>query len=778
MSIAKEDPSSRVRLSLRSKLIRTMIGTLSVISAAVLATVATLHVWSAKNTLALVETKIRESITRKGQGLATDHAQALRGLVADNAFSDVRRLVSSTLREDPELVYGLFLGADGQPWAYVSPTNGDGAPSPSAVKELGIDLPSVMKAGVRKQNRHLFGQDVFEFSAPVVGDEKVVAGAIIYGVSGDPLDRALAKARNDSRRQLTITIVLFVSLAFTTTTFGVVVVRKVAARITQPISELTAATSAIAQGDRQRRVSIHSGDEVEALGHAFNQMVGELNESYARLEGMNHTLEQRVDERTRELGQRNGELRLVLDSVNEGLLSINGEGFLAPDRSAMIDRWFGPAAGRVRFVDYIGAVDRAFADSFELGYEALREDVLPVEVCLAQLPSRLRRGQREYQVSYLPLGEGGPLNGLLIVINDVTEQLALTQQEAEQRELLAAFQAFNRDRTGFMTFFDEANQIVEAVVSGEQDMAVQKRNVHTLKGNSSLMGLMALAQLCHRIEDEMEENRTVEVTPAVLTLRDRWHALSESLRALLGEGARDVVQMTVPELDRLCEELSHGLPIAKVVQRLATLRFEPVEKPLGRLAAHALALSQRLGKGDAIIDVEGHGLRLDPKRWGPLWSEMVHVVRNAVDHGFEMPEVRRAANKPAQPHLRLTAAVREHELFIEVEDDGNGIDWRAVQTSAAERGLVAETERDLMSALFAPGVSSRNKVTSTSGRGIGLAAVYSRVQELHGRVVVSSRPGAGTCWRFSFPLSSLGPHEGEGTGSEREQHVHSDTAVA
>jgi two-component system chemotaxis sensor kinase CheA len=776
MSIAHEDPSARVRLSLRSKLIRTMIGTLSVISAAVLATVTTLHVWSAKNTLALVETKIRESITRKGQGLATDHAQALRGLVADNAFSDVRRLVTSTLHEDPELVYGLFLGADGQPWAYVSPTNGNGAPSPTAVKELGIDLPSVMRAGVRKQNRHLFGQDVFEFSAPVIGDEGTVSGAIIYGASGDPLDRALNKARNDSRRSLTITLVLFVSLAVVTTVFGVVVVRKVAARITQPISELTAATSAIAAGDRQRRVSIQSGDEVEALGHAFNVMVGELNESYGRLENLNHNLEVRVEERTRELGQRNGELRLVLDSVNEGLLSINGEGFLAPDRSAMIDRWFGPAAGRVRFVDYIGAVDRSYADSFELGYEALREDVLPVEVCLAQLPSRLRHGQREYHVSYLPLGEGGPLNGLLIVINDVTEQLALAQQDAEQRELLAAFQAFNRDRTGFMTFFDEANQIVEGVISGEQDLTLQKRSVHTLKGNASLIGLTALAQLCHRIEDEMEENRTVEVTPAVLTLRDRWQAMSESLRDLLGDRARDAVEITVPDLDRMVEELTHGLPVAKVVQRLAGLRFEPVERPLGRLAAHARALSQRLGKGDAVVEVDGHGLRLDPKRWAPLWSEMVHVVRNAVDHGFETPDVRKAAGKPPQPHLRLTAALREHELTIEIEDDGSGIDWQAVQTSAAQRGLLAETERDLMTALFAPGVSSRNKVTATSGRGIGLAAVYTRVQELHGRVVVSSRPGAGTCWRFSFPASSLGPHEG-GTG-DREQHVHSDTAVA
>src|SRR6185436_16468929 len=106
-------PAPRARQSLRSKLIRTMVGTLSVVCAAVLVMVAVLHIWTVRDTLSLVEAKIRESIIRKGQGLVSNHAQALRGLVADNAFSDVRRLVEGTLREDPELIYGLFLGTDG-----------------------------------------------------------------------------------------------------------------------------------------------------------------------------------------------------------------------------------------------------------------------------------------------------------------------------------------------------------------------------------------------------------------------------------------------------------------------------------------------------------------------------------------------------------------------------------------------------------------------------------------------------------------------------------------
>jgi two-component system chemotaxis sensor kinase CheA len=766
--------SSRVRLSLRSKLIRTMIGTLSVVAALVLATVAALHVWTVRDTLSLVETKIRESITRKGQGLVANNVQALRGLVADNAFSDVRRLVDGAMHEDPELVYGLFLGIDGQPWAYVSPSTRLHQKELDAWTELGLTISGATAITGPNQHRHLFGQDVFEFSAPVPDEEGTVVGAIRYGVSGKPLEYALSLARADSDRSLVTAMAVLGLLAMFTMVFGVILVRKAAGKITQPLAELTRATAVIAAGDRKLQVAIRSGDELEALGNAFNQMVSELNDSYARLEGLNHNLEQRVEERTRELAHRNQELRVVLDTINEGLLSVTADGSLTPERSAMIDRWFGPPPGKTTFVEYMTNVDSSFGEAFKFGYEALQEAVLPIEVCLAQLPSRLSHADRRFAVSYLPLGMGGPQDGLLVVINDITEQLKLAQQDTEQREQLAAFQGFTRDRTGFITFCEEAGQIVQDVTSGALDLVTQKRLVHTLKGNASLAGLTSMVQLCHDIEDELEESRSVEVTPLVQALRGRWKMLTESLRVFFGERG-DTVELSVRELNRLCEELGRGVDVAKVLQRLGGLRLESVEKPLGRLASHARALGERLGKGDAQVEIHGHGLRLDPMRWAPLWSDLVHVVRNAVDHGFETPDERLRVGKPQRPRLRLGGYLRENELVIEIEDDGRGIDWQAVQHSASEQGIIAESERDLTAALFAPGVTSRALVTSTSGRGVGLAAVYARVQELGGRVTVNTRPGIGTCWRFSFPISSLARYEGVEASLE-EQAL--DNAVA
>jgi two-component system chemotaxis sensor kinase CheA len=229
---------------------------------------------------------------------------------------------------------------------------------------------------------------------------------------------------------------------------------------------------------------------------------------------------------------------------------------------------------------------------------------------------------------------------------------------------------------------------------------------------------------------------------------------------LLGNDRLDTVALAAGELEALSRQVTLGLPAPQIIQRLSALRCEPLERPFERLAQHARTLAQRLGKGEVTIEVDGGGVRLDPRRWSALWLELVHVVRNAIDHGFEPPEERRGAGKLSAPRLRLGASLQDAGLVIEIEDDGRGIDWEAVKRVASERRLPAETEADLLAVLLAPGVSTRREVTDQSGRGMGMAAVDDRVRELGGVLSVSSRAGGGTCWRCSFPRTILRPHEG------------------
>jgi chemotaxis protein histidine kinase CheA len=178
---------------------------------------------------------------------------------------------------------------------------------------------------------------------------------------------------------------------------------------------------------------------------------------------------------------------------------------------------------------------------------------------------------------------------------------------------------------------------------------------------------------------------------------------------------------------------------------------------LGRYAA---ALAGRLGKGEIEVEIQAHGVRLAPKAWAGFWTDLVHVVRNAVDHGLDTPAERERAGKAGRPKLRFSIAVLQRKLVVEIEDDGRGIHWEAVKSAAVKLGLPSATEEDLVCAMFASGVSTSAEVTTISGRGIGLSAVRQQVNDLGGHISVVSRPKQGACFRFTFPLPDVGPRFG------------------
>jgi two-component system chemotaxis sensor kinase CheA len=413
------------------------------------------------------------------------------------------------------------------------------------------------------------------------------------------------------------------------------------------------------------------------------------------------------------------------------------------------------AAPENRKAPFGAAADPGFAVSFTAAYDQLIDDFLPRDLCLDQMPRRLTQGARELRCNYVPLTEGDQIQGLLVVIEDITTELEQQRGEADRKEMFALFESLTRDRLGLLGFFDEGNEILRAIPDADNE--TQKRLLHTLKGNAAMLGFDVLATICHALENDMADSGTGVLTPAqVESLRRRWGALTAALNRFLGDHGRDTVELSARTIDRLARDVQAGASTFQVLQRLAAWKLEPVERPLARLSAFARALAKRLGKGDLEVEVEGQGVRLDPEEWSGLWSQLGHVVRNAVDHGIETPAERRDARKAAGARLRLGASVLGNRLVVRVGDDGAGIDWEAVRTSAERRGLPHATRAELVDALFKSGITTRSSVTRTSGRGVGLASIQSYVEERRGRVTIESRPGEGTTFEFSFPLGEEG----------------------
>ena len=469
-----------------------------------------------------------------------------------------------------------------------------------------------------------------------------------------------------------------------------------------------------------------------------------------RLNDYAHNLEDKVETRTRELDERNRGMRVVLDNVAQGFLTIDLDGVLASERSAIVDRWFGAPEPGATFAAYIGHRAPEFATWFELGLDSVRDGFLPPELCIVQMPRRFTTGESTFEVEYSPIMRGDTPERILLIVSDVTERMVRERAEREQREMVALFQRITADRAGFDEFIDEASALV-ASLAAAGDPVVERRTIHTLKGNCAIYGLESYAALCHEAEAELAEHAGPVDEAWRARLTGAWRDAVARLARLVGSSRRSAVEVEFAELARVVDKVRGGLAGRELATVLTGWSHEPVARRFERLGNHAISLARRLGKGDLEISIVDDGIRLDTARWAPFWSALVHAVRNAVDHGIEAPELRARAGKSPRPRLMFTATRARGRLLIAVADDGGGIDWDAVRVKAREAGLPAESQADLEQALFSDGLTTARVTTDTSGRGVGMSALREAVIALGGTIDIESTTGVGVVMRYRFP---------------------------
>jgi len=182
---------------------------------------------------------------------------------------------------------------------------------------------------------------------------------------------------------------------------------------------------------------------------------------------------------------------------------------------------------------------------------------------------------------------------------------------------------------------------------------------------------------------------------------------------------------------------------------------EPMKQRLHRYGELARALARRLERGDLNVQIQTEAIRLPKGALAPFWSSVIHVIRNAVDHGIEPPDERVRSGKNVPGVLSLRAAEKDRRLVIEIEDDGRGIAWDGLAERARAAGLPCETRAELIEAMFSDGVTTRQSASDISGRGVGMAVVRAACLDTGGRYNVWSEPGCGSRFEFSWPLSVI-----------------------
>ncbi|BBH11810.1 chemotaxis protein CheA [Chromobacterium haemolyticum] len=227
-----------------------------------------------------------------------------------------------------------------------------------------------------------------------------------------------------------------------------------------------------------------------------------------------------------------------------------------------------------------------------------------------------------------------------------------------------------------------------------------------------------------------------------------------TLRTEILQGNRDT--NTLRSLDEAISQLD--LLVGDLQNAVMKTRMQPIGRLFQKYPRLARDLARQLGKEVELV-LSGEETELDKTMIEDLNDPLVHLVRNAVDHGIEQPEDRIAAGKKPQALVQLTAEQVGDHILIEITDDGKGMNADALRRKAIEKGLIDQEsansldEKQCLQLIFLPGFSTKDQISSVSGRGVGMDVVRTNIQKLNGRIDINSVPGEGTRISISLPLT-------------------------
>jgi HAMP domain-containing protein/HPt (histidine-containing phosphotransfer) domain-containing protein len=543
---------------------------------------------------------------------------------------------------------------------------------------------------------------------------------------------------------------------------GLLLAVTIARSFAQRLEAIADVAEAVAGGDlNQEPTQDRRADEIGSLVRSFTVMLRQIKSLMSAMQIRGEQEQQRlqglVARRTAELETRNREMRLIMDNAGQGFVTIDAEGTMSLERSAVLARWFGRAGEGASLWHYLNKVDPTLALSIEVGWEEVQAGLLPLEVTLDQMPKRFVVADSHYALQFKPiLDHSGAPAQTVVVISDVTAEVHAERAAEHEKELLQLLGRARSDRAGVMDFLREAGQIVEDVTRGPAlDLVLTKRLLHTLKGNAGIMGLGFLARLCHDLETTVADVGTTLSDVDRDRLRSWWLSFDNKVRSTLGPDQRDNFVLSKKEFEGLVALLRARSSHDAIAAHLEQLQLEPTELRLSRLGSQVEGLAEQLGKTPIEVRIEHNDIRMPHDGWSDVWVALPHLVRNAIDHGLETPEERAKAGKPVVGVLSLRTQRRDGRFSIEIQDFGRGVNWERLRESAKKAGLPSATHEDLVNAMFADGVSTKTEISEISGRGVGMAAVRASVEARGGRIEIISERGRGTCMKLVWPEAVL-----------------------
>lgn len=457
------------------------------------------------------------------------------------------------------------------------------------------------------------------------------------------------------------------------------------------------------------------------------------------------SVKKRVEEKT----------NLIMANVNAGIMVIDRSYTVQSGYSQHCHDLFATTQVAGQDVCDLLGLDPRQKGHYHAIFEQLFDDIMPTEVSISMLPSRVRRSH-----SYLDMhinvirSDGGAIDFILFTITDATRLAALEQESLENAALLKIL----RNRDAFIGFLRDAKTALDGMDVANQ--TITRREVHTIKGNCGMFDMNQLMSDIGKIED----HQTISMVD-IQSIHTSLNEFAEKYRDIIGidftahsEEIHSIGESELAQFEARFSQIKTAERARDFVQSMtARMRLRPARSVIGPVEERVHALGSRLQK-EVICQVHGDQTLVNPKRLGPVIQVLSHALRNAVDHGIESAEERLDAGKAETGKIQIDFALaNDLSLNVVITDDGRGIDTGRLVAKALKDGVITQaqaarmSQREKLELIFLDGVSTAEEVTDVSGRGVGMSALQAAVKSLGGAIAITSTLGTGTQLTITIP---------------------------
>lgn len=564
--------------------------------------------------------------------------------------------------------------------------------------------------------------------------------------------------------------------------------------ITQPLGTLHQAVRDQAEGRPVRSIPSRQGDdELAAMADTLRRVIS--------LQAEKDALINELQLAQKQISQALGRIKNLLDNSGQGVVSFGPDLLVEREFSRECHALFQreDIAGQ-NVCELLCPHDPEARETLAHNLERICRQTDPFrrELLLSLMPGEFQIHDKIVEVQYRPLTESENQQQLrlMLLLTDVTRSRELQQAMQTEGRRLALVVAAVTNRDELLDVVDDLRAFLQDIADPAQqnsltnlDIDKSMRLLHTYKGLFALMECIHMPLALHEAETRLSsltkgadpESLARAIAPDLLeqALEQDLDVIRQTLGESFLESRGEVVlpQETTAALLQLAEALGRRFPtaepreVAEGLELLRRLRHLDLRHMLERYPRMAMQIAERQDKELAPFAVEGEPVLVDPERLAPFVRSLVHVFRNAVDHGLESRQEREQAGKPLAGHMRCLVQTTPDSVAIIIEDDGRGIDQQALLDKAQEQGLTLDaTQRENPAMLiFLQGLSTtplselesitpvgEADQTPLSGRGVGLAAVKTELEQIGGVATVSSEPGQGTRFEFRVPLPEPG----------------------